>query len=332
MKTYASLAVCLFVAASACGRDAGEKLASLRSPNNGAPALASPESSFKVITSEIGTIRIHSERYTRELEVRWHPGPGRHWTGTCPLPVEIPIGVYAIEFETALGSDRNIRSLYVFRQIPDEYRIAHLTSPKVSVNVDGPAPLRAVINAVNASGAAFAIITGDLTQSGLASEFRELSIILDTCTVPTFVSPGARDAQTPFFEAYFGSANHAFTFGRDGYLAFDTKDLIPTDDMRGHAGELQRLRRSIKASRWAVGFSYQYNPRMGMRAQIALFVDNPLDFLLLTHAPEKQPGKVPWGTSGYLTTPEVSEGKFRLLTVGDFEASEGEIIEIPIGE
>ena len=81
---------------------------------------------------------------------------------------------------------------------------------------------------------------------------------------------------------------------------------------------MQRLRRQIKAARWTMGFTHRYETHMGMRSQLVLFVDNPLDFLAVGHLHrELEAGEhlIPWtGTKAFATAAAI-DGAYRIVEV-----------------
>jgi hypothetical protein len=136
--------------------------------------------------------------------------------------------------------------------------------------------------------------------------------------MPTFVCPGNHDRLALNYENFFGPVAYTFTYGPDGYLSFDTKDFMIADSIGGQDADLQRMRREIKASRWSIGISHRYDPSMGMRAQLALFVDDPLDFLLFGHWHRENTEdqiRVPWNTTRISVVPAAINGEMRLIDV-----------------
>ena len=56
---------------------------------------------------------------------------------------------------------------------------------------------------------------------------------------------------------------------------------------------------------------------MGIRAQLTLFVDDPLDYVLYGHyhrEADDQDG-IPWGKTKIIMTPAAINGQFRIVTV-----------------
>lgn len=212
-------------------------------------------------------------------------------------------------------SDRTERAVFLLQEFPEYYVVGHVSDLHVG-REGAAATLRSIVDLLNQSDAAFVLLTGDLTDQGEPDQFRAVLEVLDTCKLPTFVCPGNHDRTADNYTRFFGPLTYMFAFGQDGYLSFDTKDYCVADGLGVQDSLLERYRRAIKPCRWSVGFTHRYDPTMGMRAQLILFVDNPLDFLLFGHwhrentAEEKT---VPWGGTRVSVVPAAVDGQFRLL-------------------
>jgi len=163
-----------------------------------------------------------------------------------------------------------------------------------------------------------AVITGPLTQHGAAEEFAALRRVIDDSPVPVHVAPGPEDMRTGLYAASFGRSPKVARFGADGYLLFDTSDVLPVEDISEQAGALQQMRRSIAGVRWAFGAAHAYSLRMGMRAQMALFIDTPLDVLLVSETDvrdETGAPAMPWGQTLVVETPAFARGVVRIIEV-----------------
>lgn len=306
---------------AATAREPDGTLGLIRTPNNGVPVLTLPGGAFDAIVSERADLSLTSDSGAAcSLNPQWHSIPGAE-QARCTLPPEIKPGTYALTASTANKTDVNARSVYVFEAFPESYLVAHVTD--IHIGSQGrPRPadaiFRDIIQSVNASGALFALLTGDLTDGGEPDQFRSLLEVMDTCTMPTFVCPGNHDRQALHYEQTFGPLAYYFWFGNDAYLSFDTKDFITADELGRQDADLEVYRRAIKPARWSIGFSHRYEPAMGMRSQIVLFVDNPLDCLIAGHTHRaNEPGqdRVPWGTTRLIISPAAIDGVFRLIEI-----------------
>lgn len=326
MKWKVLALACL--AAAAAARNPDGTLGLIRTPNNGMPAMVTGGGSFDAVFEQEAPARLVSETGTSvDLEVEWTTMPGGRAQGRCTTPGDAQPGAYALE----AGDDRIPRAVYVFDAFPESYRIAHVTDTHIGATApNGPATeaFGRIVAAVNEARPAFALITGDLTENGDMEQFREFVEALDRCQVPTFVCAGNHDRQGLNYEAVFGPLTYAFRFGEDGYLGFDTKDFLIADELGPQDADLQVLRRGIKAARWSIGFTHRYDADMGMRSQVVLFVDNPLDSLLFGHyhrANKDKETKVPWGRTSITMTPAGMDGAFRFI-----EISPGEILPLEV--
>lgn len=236
-------------------------------------------------------------------------------------------------------------------QEPAAYRLVHIAAPRITDGEEGAADRERLARVLAALGTpepetetpassdseqaeaaddeegaaaprelpfGLAVITGPLTQHGTAEEFTALRMIIDDSPVPVHVAPGPEDMRTGLYTASFGRSPTLARFGADGYLLFDTSDVLPVEDISEQAGALQQMRRSIAGVRWAFGAAHAYSLRMGMRAQMALFIDTPLDALLVSETDvrdETGAPAMPWGQTLVVETPAFARGVVRIIEV-----------------
>lgn len=316
----------VLAAAGAVAREPDGTLGLIRTPNNGVPAIVAPGQSFDAVLRTRAALRLSGDA-SPELDVEWTDLSGGMAKARCTIGADAPPGTYALEAvatDATNGTDRNVRSVYLRESFPDNYIVAHITDTHIGSDQESERPpvdaLRDVIVAANESGAAFALVTGDLTHNGRPEQFRAFLEVLDTCALPTFVCAGNHDRTGQNYENTFGPDTYLFWFGRDGYLSFDTKDFVTADGLGAQNADLELFRRAIKPARWAVGFTHRYEPNMGMQSQLVLFVDNPLDHLLFGHwhrANTEAEPCVPWGTTRITVTPAAFDGYLRLVDVSE---------------
>ena len=324
------LVICLLAAVNASGRIPEEALAVIRTPNNGIPAIVLSGGTFDAVLSRKATLRLVGTETSGELTVTWSELPGGRLRAQCTLTPDTPAGMYAFEASVAGMRHRNPRAVYVVESFPEAYVFAHVTDIRIGAQRGAQSAtdvFKAVVAAINASEAAFVLITGDLTEHGALEEFNAFLDVLDTCGKPTFVCAGERDRYGSLYEDIFAMDTYAFRFGTDGYLAFDTKEVLAADELGAQDGDLEVYRRTLRPCRWSVGFTHRYGesltePAMGIRSQLVLFVDDPLDWLIVGHW-EREQGTVdvdkgltvPWGTTKLLATPPGADGAYRLVDV-----------------
>lgn len=299
-------------------REPDGSLGLIQTPNDGMPTIVTPGGTFDAtLKAQADSIRLVNESGAIELNVDWTPAPGS-MRARCTVPENTPTGPYAIQAGT---SDRTPRSVFVRQELPEYYVMAHLTDVHIGDNRDGvPAAdiFGKLIAAVNASPAAFVLITGDLTHNGEPEQFQQLLDRLNACTIPTFLCPGNHDRTALNYERFFGPLTYMFRFGQDGYIVFDTKDFLVADSLAGQNPDLEIYRRATKPCRWTIGATHRFEPDMDIRAQLILFVDDPLDHLLFGHwhQPNTDAQKtVPWGTTPITVTPAAIDGQIRYIDV-----------------
>jgi predicted phosphodiesterase len=309
-----------YAAWPAFARNEDGTLGLIQTPNNGLPALVLAGDTFDVMLQTEATLRLVDTNGTAvPLEATLEARPGDTFAARCTVPPAAAPGTYGLVAEGNGRSDTNLRAVYVLPEFPEYYIAAHVTDTHVGSNRH-PRPSEVIVaevfQAVNTSEVDICFVTGDLTDQGMPEQFRSFLELLDTCTMPTFVVPGNHDRQALNYEQYFGVLTYSFTYGRDGYLAFDSKDYLVADELGAQDGELEKLRREIKGARWSVGLTHRYEPMMGIRSQLTLFVDNPLDVLLFGHwhhEPAEDQVVIPWGQTKWIVTPAAINGEFRLI-------------------
>ena len=301
-------------------RDRDGKLDLLITPNNGQPAILRAGDTFTLLTRRLAEIRIESAEEQIALVTKWTQIPGERFHGTCTVPVSVAAATYTLVATSGGMSDRIDRAVYVVDTFPATYAFAHLADPRIGSSrhwSSSPAILESLIASSVKAGAAFILLTGDLTESGTTEQFRDLLTALETSPIPTLLSPGTRDRGAGQYETFFGPPTYALFFGRDAYLSVDTGGIVP--DSNPHAGHarLQMLRREIKPARWAIGFTHRYANTMDLRTQLILFVDNPLDGLLAGETAPTAEGLLnwSWNTTPIVRTPPAIDGAYRIVDV-----------------
>ena len=308
----------ILFAAPVLARQPDGTLGLIQTPNDGVPALVLPGARFEAVLEAEAPLYIESGGARHPLDAAFAPLPGGSVRAVCTVPQAAAPGPYTLCAQSE-APDSTPRAVWVLDKTREYYTIAHVSDTHIGKEKNRPRRsddvIRDVIAAVNASDAHFAVITGDLTETGAEDEFRRFLAVLDTCALPTFVCPGNHDRQALHYERFFGPLVYAFTFGPDGYLVFDTKDYRIADELGEQDGALQRLRREIKPTRFSIGLTHRYEPMMGLRAQLALFVDNPLDFLLFGHWHRENTNEdaIPWGDTRISAVPAAIHGAYRLL-------------------
>ncbi|HOV60451.1 MAG TPA: metallophosphoesterase [Candidatus Hydrogenedentes bacterium] len=323
--------VCLLPVRMAFARAEDGTLAWIWSPHDGQPALTQPGQSFEVLlrgTSAPTEIPVFTLEGTDgaefPLETKIHGMEQSAFARyTCVVPATARPGGYALRVRGTDGTtDITRRAVWVLDAEPRAYYVlAHVTDVHIGKQRPaGPDPdttFSAVIEAISKTDAALCAITGDITESAEPDQFRRFLELLDRFTIPTLVCSGNHDRDNLWYERFWGVQTWARQFGPDGFLVFDTKDYVVADDWGPQAGRLHQLRRFLRPCRYTIGLTHRYEPAMGMRSQLILFVDDPIDLLLYGHThQERRPGEGPsWGNAGIVITPACVDGYFRLIDI-----------------
>jgi hypothetical protein len=336
LKTLARLMGLVLFVPVAMARTPDGQLDLIRTPNNAMPALVVPGGEFRAVLAAEASLRlVGADEAPRELAAAWTAREDGSHAAACTVPAEAPEGLYALEAVSGNRTDRVERAVYVHSAPPDRYLFAHAAALRIG-SAGSEKALRDALEAVNTAEApaallgdddpqeqpadatvrpAFVLITGPLTEAGAPEQWLAFFTALDVCRLPTFVCPGSTDENAA---AYLGPDTYAFAYGPDGFLVYRADGAATS--LGPQPGELQVLRRTLKPVRWCVGVTDRYDPFTGLRQQLVLFVDNPLDRLIAGYdgKPEAAP-VLPWGATRLSLTPPLGDGLIRPFVVTGHE-------------
>lgn len=321
MRRILAIAVGLVAALNATGRGPDGELTLIETPNNGVPVVVKAGGTFEARLAGEADLALAGETGVFPLDAAFEPLPGGRQRAACRVPEDTPPGTYALEATAGGETDHNGRAVFVVAAFPETYTFAHLTDTHIGSNRHprtSEAIMRDMAAYLNEKAPDFVVITGDLTENGTWEQHRAFMGLIDLIEAPVFVCPGNHDRNGLNYEHAFGPVTYRFWFGEDGYLSFDSKDFRVAYGAGPQDGLLERYRREIKPARWSIGLTHRYDADMGMRCQLALFVDNPLDHLFFGHyhrANHEGEDETPWGRTGITLTPAGIDGVVRFVQV-----------------
>ena len=319
------------MASATMGRSPENSLDLIQVPHIGCPAVATPGSQIPILLQEPCRVTLVGPERSWELKPTWaHETEGAS-LGTLHLPPDVPEGVYGLEAQTPGKRDVELGCIWVRQAFPEAYLVAHIADPRVGSEEDTDL-LRALIDracrpiqpieskedsppeaeAETGPAVALVLVTGSLTKNGAPDQWRLVEGVLESAKLPIFVCPGPQDHG---YRAVFGDFSYGFRFGQDAFLALGGTPV--QEDRSGmQNGWMHRFRRASMACRWTIGFACEYDVGMNMRAQLDLFVDDPLDVFIGAEpvdAAETAPsdsteettsprGVVPWGSTRTVLT------------------------------
>ena len=321
--------VCVVWTATAIAREADGRLGLIHAPHNGAPVVITPGGAFEAVLEEEARLKLVDSERTVALAVEWSTAHDGRWLAECHTPSDIPPGAYALEADAGGDAIQNVRAVYVREDLPGAYVAAHIADPLIA-NEDGAAAerLARAVDAVNASPADLLLVSGKLTEDDSSEQFKTLFELLDAAETPTVVCPATGGTKA----GYFHDDVFVFRFGRDAYLVYDEAPLLDAHHPDRLGARLYRYRREIKPARWSIGVTGHYFQPQSMRAQIALFIDDPLDMLLAAKRADPEENleyAFPWGGVSALLTPPLETEALRFIEISQAELSPGPVEEIP---
>jgi len=310
--------LCLaFLSTGAQAREADGRLGLLLLPNDARPALVLAGQSFVVVAREQAELALKSISGTFDVRTRWIRLPSGLHEGVGRVPPGAPPGMYTLEGVSDGTKDRNFRSVFVYESFPETYRVAHLSNLRIGSETGRDTRIFQSTKAINEADVAIVLVTGDLTNAGTPKQYAQALDLLGDCLAPTLVSLGHAEQASGLAGDFLGPSTFALRFGWDGYLGYYSATLDDLD-MEGRAGEMYRMRRSIRSARWSVGFTNDYGPDVRLRDQLILFLDDPLDVVItarhaLTHEVRFS---IPWGDTRGFAMPTSDRGGVQIYDVG----------------
>jgi len=285
-------------------------------PRPGYPAVVVPGGILEVGASAEGTLSLEGAASSGPLEATWSPGTGTTRIGRAVVPEGTVPGRYAVQLAGAAATAQRAGSVHVLEAFPEDYAIAIVRGVS-SDDATGTLPVfPADLNArLSAESAHLAIFLGALTREGSVEEYQALEALLLASDVPVYLCPDPTEARQSAFRNHFGDRIHGVTFGRDGYLLLGAGLMDSDPQTHARLGEAHRLRRALRASRWSVGVAGAYGLDWDLRAQVALFVDDPLNYLIAGSAPVELGAALPWGKTDFALPVDPAQGPVTVLTV-----------------
>ena len=235
--------------------------------------------------------------------------------GQAVLADSLLPGLYDLVYKAEDRVETQRGAVHVLTALPQAYAIAVVRVAAFAGDVDAPVDYGAVGERIVASGAALAFLMGPLAPEGNAPAYPALQDLLAALPVPAYVVPDGQDLAAPGYWELFGNPIYGMSYGEDGYLMLGAG--LPAAEAAVHRalGTVYLDRRALRASRWTSGVTGRFGLDWSLRGQIALFVDDPLDYLIAAEAPPEMGVEVPWGQTRLLPPPDIPRGALMMLDV-----------------
>ncbi len=288
--------------------------ATYRGPEPGRPAVVVPGGVMGVGERDGETVTLVRGTERHSLSVVAPTGVVPVGTGYVHIPKAFPVGRY----ELVGPREDNVPSptgvVHVLPEFPEAYAVAVVRGDR-SENTTGTVFSDALVAAVADSPAALVFLVGALTGDGTAASYTALDAQWSALSVPVFYCPDADETTRRRAAGLALPGDHAIAFGRDGYLLLGAG--LPHSDVGvdGRMGAIQRWRRALRASRWSVGVAGRFGLDWSIRAQLVLFVDDPLDYLVTAETLAGVGETLPWGRTRYAIPPTAPSVPLQLIAV-----------------
>jgi len=316
MKTthpiYLALLQLFAVSSAFCASSAGI----IQFPVPGRPVVVAPGESLKVGLREEGVVQLEAGAKTYPLDLALAEPVGAVRQGDAPLPDGLPPGTYDLICNSKSGKEIASGVVHVLAETPSEYAIALIRGGALPSEESDPEVVAAALrDLILPSGASLAFLMGPLREENTNENYQVLRDALAILRLPVYLCPAESDLKSPRYNTLFGSPLYPMTYGPDGYLMLgpglqSTSHLEP-----GALGAAYLARRSIRHCRWSTGVTARFKLDWALRGQIALFVDDPLDYLAAAAVPAEVGNSVPWGDVQFLPPPSIPRGTLLILDV-----------------
>ncbi|GEM_PF-3407531 len=272
------------------------------------------------------------------------------WARVFPvaIPGNLPAGPYGLSVEGAGWREHLDRVVFLRDAIGTRYRIAHVTDPHVRnflTNWRRYNDLVAVAKEAGRRGASFAVITGDLTDNGVPSQFLRFRRALRAFPMPVFVCEGNHDhfqaGETRFYRGrdayprFMGLRWYPFRFGADRFAVLGTgayELLAPAQEAWAKVF-LSPGEPGLKA----LLYHYDYTGGLSGRRttlpadQLAHLASRCRAGLILEgHLHKARVRRI--ATAVSYTGPAVKDGQFEMVSVEDGRATGVELVSVETGK
>lgn len=296
-------------------------------PSAGRPAIVTPGGAFEVFAAHDAELGLNREGRTSPVNVNWTDRLGAYRVGECTVPPDTPSGRYDLTARVGDELFTVVRAVYVVEEFPDTYAAAHVVQPAFDGSPEHARELDAAVARANEFGAALAFLSFESAVNEPGA--KRLQSILETAPIPIFVVNTVEGLTAP--------GPTRVSFGQDDFLFFDSAQFQPG---RNVDGRLYQLTRTIRPGRWNIGVTTDFDVGMDVRAQLVLFVDNPLHALICnapipTETTKEQSESekdippaiaVPWGRTESIPTPPATGATFRLIRIGPTAVDPGAVV------
>jgi hypothetical protein len=300
----------LVVAPAVAGAPTG-----LRWPAPGRPAIVVPGGTMALGLDASGPVRLEREGRAVPLVMDDLPADSGFQDVRVAIPADVETGVYDLVLDAGGTEQRQHRAVHVIREMPGDYAIAVVQGAAL---VAGEGEAAGGIGArLAASSVALAFAVGPFSRDGAPVDYETVVAVVAALPVPAFVCVAEGEFQQDPSAPPRSDAIHGVVFGQDGFL--NLGGGLPASDpgTLSRAGTAHRLRRELRGSRWSVGITSRYGLDWDMRAQLALFADDPLDYLAAGVVSPALGDRVPWGTARILPPAEIPRGTILILDVNE---------------
>lgn len=286
----------------------------LRWPAAGRPAVALPGGAFDIALREEAEVALSRGGDQYSLKVALDASPAGV-EGRATLPEAIAPGTYDIAVTLASGTELHNNVVFVLPEVPESYTLAIVQGTALlEPGPEGVSIAESVAARISAASLAFAV--GPFSREGGAVDYATIRSALEGASIPVYLCPDISDLRSGAWPESLGGPVYGVTFGEDGYLVLGPGLAAQHAQALRWIGPAHRARRMLRPSRWSTGIVARYGLDWDVRGQLAIFNDDPLDYLVALSAPPELGDSVPWGRTRLVPSAAVPRGAVMLLEVG----------------
>ncbi|MBX3176705.1 MAG: hypothetical protein KF886_05050 [Candidatus Hydrogenedentes bacterium] len=283
-------------------------------PVAGRPAVASPGGTIHIALREEGAIGLSRGGEPYSLALALDPSPAG-LEGRATLPESLPPGAYDVLVDSASGAELHRNVVYVLPEAPVSYTLAIVRGTALlEPGPEGASIAEGVAARISAASLVFAV--GPFSREGAPVDYAAIRPALEGASIPVYLCPDISDLRSGSWPESLGAPVYGVTFGEDGYLVLGPGFAAQQARSSRWIGPAHRARRALRASRWSTGIVTRYGIDWDVRAQLALFNDDPLDYLVAMSVPPETGDTAPWGRTRIVPPAVIPRGAVILLDVG----------------
>ncbi len=287
-------------------------------PCVGRPAIVAPGGQFGLGDIVEGTVFLLADGTRTAVSVLPNEAAMLEGVGIGSIPESVPPGRYDLVVTGADGESVRPGAVHIVAPDFGNYSIALVRADGVgAVTPDGRMFSDGLMEKLALTAADLVFVVGTLTRDGSVTGYESVRRRFSDIAAPVVFCPDRAELLRGAYRELFGNAVYPIRFGADGFLLLGAGIAHVDSGNAALNGSVYRHRRDLRACRWSVGVAGRFGLDWSVRSQLTLFVDDPLDYLIVGEVPEAMGEKVPWGRTRFVGWESGSADPLQLIVVGE---------------